>query len=123
MSINETIIKAVTPIVPVCVPDVYRPDAGETPAEVYCTFNYTESPDVFGDDEPQAIRYLIQLHLYLPLRQTPLRLKRQLRRAMLDAGLAVGDMPTPAIWRASTTFWSVRRWIWRWADGLHGQRA
>ena len=56
MSINETIIQAVTPIVPVCVPDVYRPDAGETPAEVYCVFNYTESPDVFGDDEPQAIR-------------------------------------------------------------------
>ena len=28
MSINETIIQAVTPIVPVCVPDVYRPDAG-----------------------------------------------------------------------------------------------
>ncbi len=91
MSINETIIQAVTPIVPVCVSDVYRPDAGETPAEVYCVFNYTESPDVFGDDEPQAIRYLIQLHLYLPLGQTPLRLKRQLRRAMLDAGLAVGD--------------------------------
>ena len=67
MSINETIIQAVTPIVPVCV------------------------PDVFGDDEPQAIRYLIQLHLYLPLGQTPIRLKRQLRRAMLDAGLAVGD--------------------------------
>ena len=82
MSINETIIQAVTPIVPVCVPDVYRPNAGETPAE---------SPDVFGDDEPQAIRYLIQLHLYLPLGQTPLRLKRQLRRAMLDAGCAVGD--------------------------------
>ena len=91
MSINETINKAVTPIVPVCVPDAYRPDAGETPAEVYCVFNYTESPDVFGDDEPQAIRYLIQLHLYLPLGQTPIRLKRQLRRAMLDAGLAVGD--------------------------------
>ena len=99
MSINETIIQAVTPIVPVCVPDAYRPDAGETPAEVYCVFNYTErgtvfgdeSPDVFGDDEPQAILYLIQLHLYLPLGQTPIRLKRQLRRAMLDAGLAVGD--------------------------------
>lgn len=91
MSINETIIKAVTPIVPVCVPDVYRPDAGETPAEVYCVFNYTERGTVFGDDEPQAVLYLIQLHLYLPLGQTPIRLKRQLRRAMLDAGCAVGD--------------------------------
>ena len=86
MSINETIIQAVTPIVPVCVPDAYRPDAGETPAEVYCVFNYTERGTVFGD-----VLYLIQLHLYLPLGQTPIRLKRQLRRAMLDAGLAVGD--------------------------------
>ena len=96
MSINETIIQAVTPIVPVCVPDVYRPDAGETPAEIYCVFNYTESPVVFGDDEPQAIRYLIQLHLYLPLGKTPLRLKRQLRRAMLDPVLRLVIMPTPA---------------------------
>ena len=56
MSINETIIQAVTPIVPVCVPDVYRPDAGETAAETYCTFTYTESPALFGDEEPEALR-------------------------------------------------------------------
>ena len=56
MSINETIIQAVTPIVPVCVPDVYRPDAGETPAEVYCVLYFREAPEVFGDVEPQAIR-------------------------------------------------------------------
>ena len=91
MSINETIIQAVTPIVPVCVPDVYRPDAGETPAEVYCVFNYTETSTLFGDDEPQAILYLVQLHLYLPLGRTPIQIKRQLRRAMLDAGMIVGD--------------------------------
>ena len=91
MSINETIIKAVTPIVPVCVPDVYRPDAGETPAEVYCTFSYTESPALFGDEEPEALRYLGQLHLYLPAGANPIHLKRRLRRAMLDAGCAVGD--------------------------------
>ena len=91
MSINETIIQAVTPIVPVCVPDVYRPDAGETPAEVYCVFNYTETSTLFGDDEPQAILYLVQLHLYLLLGRTPIQIKRQLRRAMLDAGMIVGN--------------------------------
>ena len=91
MNVNEVIIQAVTPIVPVCVPDIYRPDAGEEPAEVYCVFNYTEAAALFADDEPQAVDYLIQLHLYLPPRQTPIRLKRQLRRAMLDAGFAAGD--------------------------------
>lgn len=91
MNVNEVIIQAVTPIVPVCVPDIYRPDAGEKPAEVYCVFNYTEAATLFADDEPQAVDYLIQLHLYLPPRQTPIRMKRQLRRAMLDAGFAAGD--------------------------------
>lgn len=91
MNVNEVIIQAVTPIVPVCVPDFYRPDAGEEPAEVYCVFNYTEAATLFGDDEPQAVGYLIWLHLYLPPRQTPIQLKRKLRRAMLDAGFAVGD--------------------------------
>lgn len=91
MDINEAIIKAVTPIVPVCVPDVYRPDAGTAPAETYCVFNYTEMPDDFGDDVPGCIRYLTQLHLYLPSGVSPIQLKRQLRRAVLDMGCTVGD--------------------------------
>lgn len=91
MSINEALIQAVTPVVPVCVPDLYRPDAGTIPAEVYCTFTYTEAPELFGDDDPEAIRYLAQLHLYLPLGRSPLTLKRQLRRALLDIGCTAGD--------------------------------
>lgn len=91
MDINEAIITAVTPIVPVCVPDVYRPDAGEPEAETYCVFNYTEGAALFGDDEPTAIVYRGQLHLYLPFAASPIALKRQLRRAMLDLGCAVGD--------------------------------
>ena len=91
MNVNEMMIQAVTPIVPVCVPDLYRPDAGEEPAEVYCVFDYTEAATLFADDEPQAVGYLIQLHLYLPTGRTPIQLKRQLRRAMLDVGFIVGD--------------------------------
>lgn len=91
MSINETIIQAVTPIVPVCVPDVYRPDAGETPAEVYCTFSYTEKPDLFSDNLPLAIVYQAQLHLYLPLGKNPIALKRGIRGALLAAGCAVSS--------------------------------
>ena len=89
MTVNEAIIQAVVPIVPVCAPDVYRPDAGETPATVYCTFDYTEILG-YGDDAPVYIRYLVQLHLYLPAGRSPMALKRQLRRAVLDAGFAVG---------------------------------
>ena len=41
MSINETIIQAVTPIVPVCVPDVYRPDGR-------AVGDYTNASDLEG---------------------------------------------------------------------------
>lgn len=89
MSINETIIQAVTPIVPVCVPDVYKPDAGETPAEVYCTFTYAEKADRFADNFPLAIVYQAQLHLYLPLGKNPVTIKHSIRGALLATGCAV----------------------------------
>ena len=90
MSMNEEIRAAVLPVVPVCVPGIYHVDATDAAAAVYTTFDLTEQPSAFGDDEPTAIRYLGQLHLYLPDGQNPLALKRQLRRAMLDADFAVG---------------------------------
>lgn len=92
MTINERIIQAVTQVVPVCVPGFYAPDAGEQAATVYCTFNYTETPDSFGDDAPGAVRYLCQIHLYAPW--TPaagesnntLAMRKALRRALTAAG-------------------------------------
>lgn len=90
MSINATIIKAVTPIVSVCVPGIYRPDAGTEAPSVWCTFTCTEVPDSFGDGAPEAIRYLGQLHLYLPDGQSPITLKRRLRRALLVEDFATG---------------------------------
>lgn len=91
MSVNEKIMRAVTPLVPVCRADIYRPAAGEAEADTYCTFTYTEAPSVYGDGEPEAVRYLVQLHLFLPLSQSPIALKRSLRRAVLDMGCAVGE--------------------------------
>lgn len=90
-AINEEIIAAVTPVVPVCVPDLYDGNA-----EAYCTFNYTEVPDVFGDDEPHQIRYLVQLHYYCPTGENSLATRRALFRAILDA-----DFTAPEIENAS----------------------
>lgn len=91
MSINERIIAAVTPIVPTCVPGVYVPGVGQENA-VYCTFNYSENPDSFGDDAPEAMRYLCQLHFYAPQRSADgmsnntLATRKALRRAIFAAG-------------------------------------
>ena len=81
MSINSTIRAAVTPIVPICVPDQYDGMATE-----YCTFNYSEIPDSFGDDSPHAIRYLVQLHYFFPTGANPYAKKKQLKNALLNAG-------------------------------------
>ena len=81
MSINSTIRAAVTPIVPECVPDRYTGTETE-----YCTFNYSEIPDAFGDESPHAIRYLVQLHYFLPAGANPYAKKKQLKNALLSAG-------------------------------------
>ena len=91
MTLNEKIIAVVTPIVPVCVPDLLVTEAGETPPETYCTFSYTEKPDLFADNLPLAIVYQAQLHLYLPLGENPIALKRGIRGALLAAGCAVSN--------------------------------
>lgn len=90
--INERIIQAVTQVVPVCVPGIYDPDAGETAATVYCTFNYTETPDQFGDNGPGAMRYQCQVHFYAPWAvaagesNSTLATRKALRRALFAAG-------------------------------------
>lgn len=90
LSVNEVLKSAVQPIVAVCVPDMYTGTESE-----YCTFNYTELPDEFGDDQPWLIRYSVQLHWFLPAKVNPLERKRQLRQAMIAAGFTAPTV-TPA---------------------------
>lgn len=91
MTVNETIIAAVTPVVSVCVPDIYT---GES--EEYCTFNYPEVPECFGDDRPTIYRCPVQLHYYCPKGWNSLPKRRALRRAILDA-----DFTAPEVENAS----------------------
>lgn len=91
MSVNEKLRAAVLPIVPICEPDAYAGEESE-----YCTFDYAEVPDAFGDDMPQAIRYLVSLHWYLPRGVNPIAKKKQIRKALL-----VADFTAPTITNAS----------------------
>lgn len=76
------------PLVPECVPNRYTGDAEE-----YCTYNYNELPDGFGDNRAHLVRYLCQVHWWLPLKQRPSPKKKQLRQALM----AVRGFTTPAI--------------------------
>lgn len=90
--IDSKIRAAVKPLVGVCVPDLYTGDAGE-----YCTFNFNELPAGFGDNVPHVIRYLVQVHWFLPLKKRPQPTKKALRRALM----AVRGFTAPEIINAS----------------------
>lgn len=77
--LDERIRDAVTPIVPEVAPDVYTGGEPE-----YCTWNATELPAALGDGRAHRIRYLVQVHWYLPLARRPYATKQVLRRALMD---------------------------------------
>ena len=85
-TVNQRIRGAVLPHVSVCVHGTYKPGATEAAAEIYCEFNYSESPELFGDDAPGAMRYLCQVHLYAPASVDTVQLRKDLRRAIHAAG-------------------------------------
>lgn len=92
MTVEEKILAAVTPLVPECEENLYGGDAEE-----YCTYNFNEIPDGFGDNRAHAVRYLCQVHWFLPLRRRPQPKKKQLRQALA----AVRGFTTPEIVNAS----------------------
>ena len=97
MTLNERIIAVVTPIVAVCVPDLLVTEAGETPPEEYCTFNYTELPDGLGDNCAVLTRALVQVHYFAPLRESTIKTRHALR----DAIAAVDNFTLPSIENAT----------------------
>lgn len=76
-TLNARIIELVTPIVAVCVPDLYNGDLDE-----YCTFNFDELPEAFGDDQPNFKRCLVQVHYFAPLKKNVYSVRKQLFAAI-----------------------------------------
>ena len=97
MTLNEQIIAAVTPVVPVCVPDLLVTEAGETPPEEYCTFRFDLISDALGDNRAHAMRALVQVHYLAPLRSNTAATRRKLWAALAD----VEDFTAPDITPAS----------------------
>lgn len=97
MTLNEKIIAVVSPVVPVCVPDLLVTEAGKTPPERYCTFNYTELPDGIGDNAAHLTRALVLVHFFAPLKASTLAVRHALR----DAIAVVDDFTLPSIENAT----------------------
>ena len=82
MTLNERIIAVVTPIVPVCVPDLLVTEADETPPEEYCTFDYTQTAGLAGDDGTDVGLARVQLHYLAPLKASTVAKRRALTAAI-----------------------------------------
>jgi hypothetical protein len=80
MNLDERIRTALTPIVPVVKPNVHTGSETE-----YIVFNYSELPTLHADNRPHAIRYLVQVHWYLPTNANPNTKKKQIKQALLNA--------------------------------------
>lgn len=82
--IEEIIRTAITPIVSVCRPNLV-PDPAQHETE-YVSFSFSETPVLFGDDEPVAFKYRVTLHYVCPAEQNPYEKKKQIRSALVVAG-------------------------------------
>lgn len=80
MSINETIKGALDRLAPVRA-DTYTGDE-----EVYFTFGYTSVPTAHADDEPTFERFLLSIHLFAPTGYNTVKLRREAKTALSDAG-------------------------------------
>lgn len=107
MSMNEKLIQAIKPIVPVCEPDGYDGEADE-----YCVFSATELGACFGDDRPTAICFLVSLHYYLPRGCNPIAKKKQIAQALSGA-----DFTWPSITNASDEAGQHYVFECEWAEG------
>lgn len=82
MSVDSVLRGALESVLPgACYPNVYTGDLLE-----YAVWAYTEIPTVFAERAPHAARYLIRVHYYLPHKDNPNPVKRQLQRSLFDAG-------------------------------------
>lgn len=100
MTLNEKIIAVVTPIVSVCVPDLLVTEADETPPEEYCTFDYTQTAGLAGDDGTDIGIARVQLHYLAPLKASTVARRRALGAAIE----AVDEFSIPTVTPATDEF-------------------
>lgn len=81
MTVNEKLIAALKSVGLPVFPDIKQGDA-----ELYFVFNYTEMPTGFGDDEPEHIKNMIQVHLFLPVDFDGVQLRKETKRCLFRGG-------------------------------------
>ena len=79
--IDTTIRTALAPLGLPVEPNDYDGEERE-----YISFVYSELGVIYADGKPDAIRYLVSIHWYLPRGKNPEIGKNRIRNLLLDAG-------------------------------------
>lgn len=81
MSLNETIIAALSPLGHPVTPDKYMGTES-----VYLTFNYSRRGVLFADDMPWLDAYIVQVHLFAPYGWDSVAARQEIRQRLFAAG-------------------------------------
>jgi hypothetical protein len=88
MTVNETIINALSQFGLTVTPDFFGGGADE-----YFTFNYADDRAVdFGDDAPDHVVAYMQIHYFAPMWKDYLSIKKKVRKALFQAGFTYPDV-------------------------------
>lgn len=87
-NLDQILLEALDTVLPDCaVPVLYTGEALE-----YIVWNYEQLGQVFADGRPDAARYLIQVHYFLPNGQNPNAKKVSIAQALAGAGCTWPDV-------------------------------
>lgn len=81
MNLGEIIVSALTPVGLPIEPGTFTDEH-----DTYIVYNYDERPVLFADDEPQYIRYLVQIHLVAPPGRYIYDQRRAIKKCLIDGG-------------------------------------
>lgn len=84
-SVDALIVSALSDIAPVWNA-VKEENENKTVEETYFVFNYSTYGADYADDDPNAERYLVQVHLYAPLASSTSGIIKQAKKALHDSG-------------------------------------
>ena len=87
MSINERIIRALSPLGLSVTPDTHRPEQGD----LYITFGYSVRGENHGDNVPQVEVSDVMIHLWANRGENVLQQRRMIRLLMSQAGFTWPD--------------------------------
>lgn len=85
MSINSSILSVAQEYAPCYTWDAYEGSLDERLSR-YFVFNYETLPCSFGDDDAPYERYLIQLHYFCPRGENTVKLRKKIKRSLVEAG-------------------------------------